>query len=166
MNESIIRKGSVKDAAAMAEIYNHYVRTSTVIFSNIQLSPAEMEKKIINLGLGTPFPFIILEIEGEICGYAYAHYWHPDPVYSGTWELTAYISPSASGHGHGTAMLIRIIEECRQAGAHTLISCVTEGNVACERMMKKTGFNLRGILPEVGYKFGEYLNDALYQLSL
>ena len=35
MDEITIRNGQAGDYAGIAEIYNHYVRTSTVIFSSL-----------------------------------------------------------------------------------------------------------------------------------
>lgn len=150
----------------MAEIFNHYVRTSTVIFSNIQLTESDMRAKIAAMRLGEHFPFFVDEEDGRINGYCYAHYWQPDPVYAATWELTMYLAPDTRGRGLGTAMLRHIIDACRDRGAHTLISCITGGNLPCERMHLAAGFTLAGTLRSVGYKFGLHLDDVLYQLLL
>lgn len=159
----MIRKGTCDDAAAMAAIYNYYVATSTVIFSNKQLSDAEMLDKIKRLEIGQRFPFLIAEDNGIVLGYAYAHYYHPDPVYSGTWELTMYLDKNARGKGIGGKMLKLITEECFRAGAYTVLSCITEGNEPCERMHKTLGFQRVGCLMGVGYKMGQRLNDVIYQ---
>lgn len=135
-----------------------------MIFSETELAEDEMKDKIRRLGLGERFPFLVAEDEGKVVGYAYAHLWMPDPVYDRSWEVTIYFSPDASGKGMGTEILSRLVEECRAAGAHTLISCITEGNTPCESLHRKLGFTLRGVYPEVGYKFGKYYNDAVYQL--
>lgn len=160
----MIRKGELNDAAAMAEIFNHYVRTSPVIFSNRELSAEEMKDKISHLGAGARFPFLIAEVDGRTVGYCYAHHWQPDPVYDRTWEVTIYLSEAARGRGIGTALLSRLVEECRVGGAHTLVSCITHGNRASERIHEKTGFELVGVVRQAGFKFGEYYSDAIYQL--
>lgn len=162
----IIRKGSRFDADGMARIYNHYVRTSPVIFSHIELDERTMSEKIDRLELNDKFPFLVAESYGTILGYAYAHSWQPDPVYSRSWELTMYLSDEASGKGLGSELIRRLILQCKERGAHTLVAFVTEGNLPCERMLHKAGFTLIGVFKEVGYKFCEYLNDALYQLIL
>lgn len=162
----MIREGRLDDAAAMAAVFNHYVRTSTVIFSEKELSASDMHAKLSAMHLGDPFPFLVEERDGNVVGYCYAHLWHPDPVYGRTWEVTLYISSQARGHGIGTSLLNAIIEESRNAGAHTLISCVTAGNTPCERMLVKSGFEVAGCLKGVGYKFGQYLDDVFYQLIL
>ncbi len=150
----------------MAAIFNHYVRTSTVIFSERELSADDMARKISDLRLGSPFPFLISETDGRVDGYCYAHLWQPDPVYGRTWEVTIYLSHDACGRGTGSALLGTLVEQCRAAGAHTLVSCITAGNTACERLHRRHGFIHAGTLTAVGYKFGRYLDDALYQLAL
>lgn len=154
--------GTLSDAAEMAEIFNHWVRTSTVIFSNKELSTAEMTEKMTSVVNGE-YPFFVATDDNDrVIGYAYAHRYHPDPVYSGTWELTEYLSHDALGQGIGTKLFHTLINECETRGAHVLISCVTAGNVACEQMNLSAGFSLTGTIPQAGYKFGLWLDDALY----
>lgn len=150
----------------MARIFNHYVRTSPVIFSNRTLSEDDMRDKLRRLGAGSEFPFLVAEADGALAGYAYAHLWQPDPVYGRTWELTIYLAPQACGRGLGTRLLTALVEACRRRGAHTLLSCISQGNEPCERMHRRAGFGLAGVLTGVGYKFGRYYNDAFYQLQL
>lgn len=146
----------------MAEIYNHYVRESDVIFSNITLSADDMRAKLERLEVGGRFPFFVVETKCGVVGYAYAHHWHPDPVYDLTWELTMYLAPDALGNGIGTKMFGLLIDECKLHGAHVLVSFVTGGNVACERMNERAGFTRAGVIPESGFKFGRFLNDVIY----
>lgn len=162
----MIREGNICDAAAIAAIYNEYVETSNVIFSEIVLSPSEMREKIQRLGLSVDYPFFVAEDNGEVAGYAYAHAWQPDPVYRYAWELTIYLSPDHCGKGYGTRLVEALVAKCREMGAHALIADITEGNTASERLFTKAGFKCVGIVPEVGYKFGEWHNDAFYQLIL
>lgn len=158
----MIRAGKISDAAAMAEIFNHWVRTSTVIFSNRELEPSQMAEKLQPV-IDGGFPFFVdVDEDGRVTGYAYAHKYHPDPVYAGTWELTEYLSPDAVGKGIGTGLFHTLIDECETREAHVLVSCITAGNEACERMNLSAGFTLSGIIPQAGYKFGLWLDDALY----
>ncbi|MEE1207888.1 MAG: N-acetyltransferase family protein [Muribaculaceae bacterium] len=168
MDNTIIRKGTVADAARVAEIYNHYVRTSPVIFSNTELTADEMAAKIERLRLGDPFPFSVAvdEASGQVAGYCYAHLWQPDAVYSRSWEITIYLAADTGGRGIGTALLGRMISECRELGAHTLVSFVTRGNTPCERLHTSAGFRLVGVVEQSGFKFGKYYDDAIYQLIL
>lgn len=160
----MIRQGRIEDAARMAEIFNHYVRTSTVIFSNDVLSADDMGRRLESV-VGR-FPFLVWEENGRVSGYCYVHFFHPDAVYSQTWELTEYLDHSVLGRGIGTRLLSETISLCREAGAHTLLSFITASNSQCEKMVGSLGFEKCGQIREAGYKFGEYLDDVIYQLIL
>ena len=71
----MIRKGTFDDVAAIAEIFNYYVQTSTVIFSNTLLSADDMKQKLAPI-VGQ-FPFYVWEEDGKVLGYCYAHKFHP-----------------------------------------------------------------------------------------
>lgn len=160
-----IRKGDVSDAGAIADIFNYYIRTSDVIFSNRERSAAEMREKLESVIAGG-YPFFVSVEDGVVNGYCYAHAWQPDAVYGCTWELTEYLSHSSAGKGIGTKLLRATVEACRDSGAHTLIACVTAGNKACAGMLSRVGFRLVGIVRESGFKFGKYCNDEFWQLML
>lgn len=161
----MFRKGTLDDAAAMARIFNYYVANSDVIFSERILTEDDMRRKLSSLGVAERFPFIIAEMpDGRMGGYGYAHLYHPDPVYGQTWELTIYLDHECLGQGIGSEMLRRLVAACRTAGAHALISCITGGNTACERMHIRQGFFEAGRLRAVGFKFGSYLDDVIYEI--
>ena len=160
----MIRQGRIEDAARMAEIFNHYVRTSTVIFSNNVLSADDMRRRLESV-VGR-FPFLVWEENGRVSGYCYAHFFHPDAVYSQTCELTEYLDHSVPGRGTVTRLLSETLSLCREAGAHTLLSFITAGNSQCEKMVGSLGFEKCGQIREAGYKFGQYLDDVIYQLIL
>ncbi len=163
----IIRKGNFDDAAEMARIFNHYVRTSTAIFSNKELTAEEMRRKLEILGVGTSFPFLVsVNDNGELTGYCYAHRWMPDPVYDHSWELTMYLSKDHLGNGLGSRMFKQLIDECIKGKAHVLVANITEGNTPSEKMCLAEGFREVGRMPEIGYKFGAYHTDVIYQKIL
>lgn len=161
-----MREGRLEDAADMAYIFNHYVRTSDVIFSEQELGAAEMRRKLEPVVAGG-FPFWVETDENDrVTGYCYAHLYHPDPVYHRTWELTEYMDKDSVGRGTGTRLLARTIEDCRSRGCHTVVAMITAGNEACERMVRRAGLVLTGTIRDAGYKFGRYLDDAVYQRIL
>lgn len=150
----------------MALIFNHYVATSTVIFSNTPLSANDMARRLEGVAGTYPF-YVSTDTDGNVTGYCYAHRWMPDEVYGHTLEITIYLHHQALGQGIGGRLLQSVIDSCRRAGCyHRLVSFITHGNIPCEQMHLRAGFRLMGVLPEVGYKFNQYLNDAVYLLDL
>lgn len=163
-NNIIIRTGEISDVGDMADIFNYYIENSTVIFSNRILSADDMCRKLS--GVSGRYPFYVgVDGTGTVVGYCYAHQWLPDEVYARTWEVTIYLRHDMCGCGLGSRLLDRVIADSRSMGAHVLISFITEGNVPCEKMHRKSGFKLSGVIADSGYKFGRYLNDAIYTLK-
>ena len=161
----MIRKGTINDATEMAKIFNYYVATSTVIFSERPLSTESFLPKLD--GVVGEFPFFVAETDtGIMIGYCYAHRWMPDPVYGRTWEVTIYLNHNFLGQGYGRRLLQTVIDESRKMGAHSLVSFITGGNVPCEQLHMACGFSACGLIKEAGYKFGQYLDDVVYQLIL
>jgi len=163
-NQIEIRDAVIGDAISIAGIFNYYVRESTVIFSNDCVSADEIARIIADGD--DKMPFLVAECDGKVIGYSYAHRMHADAVYGGTREITIYLDHDVVERGIGGRLLDNLISRCREAGLHTLISIITEGNVACESMHASRGFRRVARLEEVGYKFGQYLNDVYYQLLL
>ncbi len=160
----MIRQGTFDDAAQMADIFNFYIDTSTVIFSNRRRSTADMVAQIEPV-VGK-YPFFVFEDEGLVLGYCFAHAFQPDPVYSRTWEITIYLRQGYTGRGIGSQLLEAVTDASRMAGAHTLVSCITDGNTPCEQMHERAGFIRAGVIRDAGYKFGQYLHDVFYQKIL
>ncbi len=44
--EIVIRSATVADAAAVADVYNHYVRETTVTFEEAEVPPSEIARRI------------------------------------------------------------------------------------------------------------------------
>lgn len=87
----MIRKVKQEDAAAIAAIYNDYVKHTCVTFEDEEVSVAEMQKRISEIS--SHYPYLVYEAEnGEITGYCYAHGWKEKQAYRLTAETTIYIA--------------------------------------------------------------------------
>lgn len=165
LQNMIIRAGNIADAASMADIFNYYIANSTAIFSNRIRTADDMEALIGPVTGRFPF-YVAVNDEGRVDGYCFAHLFMPDPVYSLTLEVTIYLRHGVTGQGIGRRLLGQVIDDCRTQGVHILVSFITDGNEACERLHTSLGFSKVGVIREAGYKFGEFLGDAIYQLML
>lgn len=160
----MIRKVSLSDAAAIAAIYNEYVRHTTISFETDALSEADMRSRIAHVS--SSFPYLVNEEEGRITGYCYAHPWKDRAAYAATWETTVYLHPLSKGRGIGTRLMQELIRQCREAGCHSLIACITADNAASCLFHERLGFSRVSHFPEVGRKFGQLLDVVDYQLLL
>lgn len=83
-----------------------------------------------------------------------------------TMEDTLYVDDSARGLGVGSQLLAALIDSARDAGVHALIAAVSHENDASIALHKKHGFTQVGRLPQVGAKFGRWLDLVLLQRTL
>lgn len=160
----IIRKVRPSDAAPIADIYNYYVEETTVSFEYVPVSAGEMAARIAETS--AEYPYFVCEEDGKVAGYCYAHRWKERPAYSRTWETTVYLSSRSRGRGIGRLLMERLVEECRAAGCHVLVACITGDNDASMRFHERLGFVRASCFHQVGHKFGCWLDVADYELLL
>jgi len=154
-DERNIRPVSLADAAAITEIYNHYIKATTITFEVEPIMVEEMASRIREIA--AQFPYFVYEQDGKILGYCYAHLWKQRAAYSKTLETTIYLDKEATHQGLGTLMVKHLINLCRAQGYHALIACITEGNEASVKMHEQLGFKQVSEYKEVGEKFGRWL---------
>ena len=173
-SETAIRPVKLSDAAAVADIYNHYVDHTDISFETQPLTPDAMRSRIealcadvrLRLDSGEP-PYYVSLSHGIVTGYCYAHAWKERAAYNRTIETTVYVSPSSLHQGIGTALMQRLISHIMTLGTfHALIACITGGNTASCRMHEKLGFRRVSCFTNVGFKFGRYIDVTDYELEL
>lgn len=162
-----IRAVEDADLPQLRDIYNHYVRTSTVTFDEIESDEAAWaakKERIIALGL----PFLVAESDaGELLGYALAQPWSPKSAYRFTVENSIYLAPSAAGRGVGRTLLEAFIAASRAAGLRRIVAVIADEEAeASIALHRRAGFVDAGRLTGVGVKFGRELGVILLQLTL
>ena len=160
----MIRQVHPEDAAAIADIYNHYVLETTVSFETSPLSVEAMRARIQQVAAA--YPFLVWEEDGHVLGYAYAHQWKERAAYAHTWESTIYLHPAQSGRGMGRRLMQELIPLCRVAGCRCVIACVTQENEASCAFHRALGFVQVSRFPKVGYKLGRWLDVVDFHLAL
>ncbi len=162
----MIRDVSPTDAAAIANIYNHYILHTTISFEMLPLSAEVMEQRISSCCVGG-YPFIVCESdEGDILGYCYAHPWKERAAYAKTWEVTIYLAHTACGGGTGQRLMQELISRCRRAGCRALIACITGDNERSRRFHMQAGFRQVSHFEQVGEKLGKILDVDDFELLL
>lgn len=159
-----IRKAAEPDIAAMMRIYNYEVEYGT---ATLDLRPKTYEdrKAWFDQHQSEDHPLIVAEEAHEILGYASLSSYREKEAYQSTVELSIYIDPEHRGRGVATALMGEILEMARKnPHIHLVVSVITHGNEASDRLHRKFGFAFCGTLHEVGMKFGAYLDIDNYEL--
>jgi L-amino acid N-acyltransferase YncA len=161
-----VRPAIEGDIEAVTAIYAHYVLNGTSTFEFEPPTPAEMADRfeaIISLNL----PYLVIETEGAVAGYAYAGPFRPRPAYRFTVEDSIYLSPEWRGRGLGQMLLEDLISRCEQCGSRQMVAIIGDtGNTASVRLHAKLGFREVGTLDAVGLKFGRWIDTVLMQRPL
>ncbi|TFW16335.1 arsinothricin resistance N-acetyltransferase ArsN1 family B [Duganella callida] len=160
-----IREAGAGDAGAIVAIYNHYILTTTITFEESAVTAAEMAQRIADVQAGG-LPWLVLERDGAVLGYAYATKWRVRHAYRFSVESSVYLAPDAAGKGRGTALYAALLERLAAGGYHLVIGGIALPNAASVALHEKMGFEKVAEFREVGYKFERWLNVGYWEKAI
>ena len=99
MNDLIVRDACLCDAEDILGIYSYYVENTAISFE--YKTPCICEFKERMKGIMKRYPYIVIEEEGKILGYAYANTFKDRKAYDWSVELSIYIKRDSRGNGLG-----------------------------------------------------------------
>jgi len=161
----IIRTATTADAQGLAEIYNHAVE-NTVAILNETLVDAENRAAWVAQRQGDGFPVLVAEEDGRVIGYASYGPWRPFHGFRETVEHSVYVRDGQRGKGLGRQLMRALIDQAKSDGLHMMVAAVTAGNDASIRLHEALGFEVTARMPQVGQKFGDWLELIFLQLRL
>ena len=166
MSGALLRPSRADDVAAIQAIYAHHVATGTASFELEAPTLAEMAARREAI-LARSLPYLAAEREGRLVGYAYAAPYRPRPAYRFTVEDSIYLAPDAIGHGIGRLLLDGLIEACTGLGQRQMVAVIGDsGQVPSIRLHERCGFDRIGVVRDVGWKFGRWLDTVIMQRAL
>jgi len=160
-----IRPATPADAARICAIYNHYVTTTTVSFEEQAVTEPEMAQRIADVG-AAGLPWLVLEIDGALAGYAYATKWRVRPAYRHSVESSVYLDQAYAGRGLGRTLYGALLDRLRERGLHVVIGGIALPNDASAGLHEALGFRKVAHFSEVGRKFGRWLDVGYWELKL
>lgn len=160
----MIRDATPADYASLAEVYNHYIVETVVTFEVTPISTDEMGRRVEGVAAG--HPWIVLQTDHGVQGYAYARPWHERAAYRHTLETSVYLAPDARGQGHGTRLYCELFRRLAPIAPHVLIAGVTLPNEASVALHEKLGYVKSAHFREVGRKFDRWLDVGYWQKTL
>jgi L-amino acid N-acyltransferase YncA len=161
-----IRPAATADLPSITEIYEHAVRFGTATFELIPPDLAEMTRRFDTL-MADGFPYLVAALDGHVVGYAYAGAYRPRPAYRFTVENSVYLQPAIHRRGIGRKLLERLIVESEARGHRQMIAVIGDSaNSASIGVHSICGFQMIGTHPNVGFKFGRWLDTVMMQRAL
>jgi phosphinothricin acetyltransferase len=162
-----IRPAVLSDIPTITRIYAAAVQHGTASFELEPPDQAEMARRMERLREGG-YPYIVAERDGAVAGYAYAGVYRPRPAYRWSVEDSVYIAPQHQRAGIGRHLLDHLIRAAERGGFRQMIAVIgdspnQEPSIGLHR---QAGFRLVGILENVGFKHGRWLDSVLMQREL
>ena len=160
-SEIRIRMASPEEAGALLEIYRPYVAKTAISFEYQVPSPEEFRNRIGHIL--DRYPWLVLERDQEIAGYAYAAPFKERAAYDWAVETTIYIGWEHRGRGYGRMIYQKLEEILARQNILNLNACIactrlddpylTNASMESHRHM---GYRLVGEFRQCGYKFGRW----------
>lgn len=163
--ENMIREAMQHDLIDILDIYNEAILHTTAVYDYKAHTLAERtewyEKKKQD-----GYPLLVFEKEGKVVAYATFGPFRAWPAYKYTIEHSIYVHKDARGEGIATKLMEELIRIANQREYATLVAGIDAANEVSIKMHEKMGFTCSGVIKKAGYKFGEWLDLAFYQLEL
>jgi phosphinothricin acetyltransferase len=162
-----LRDVTPADAPPIAAIYGHHVRTGLASFEEIAPDATEIARRIATT-VEAGYPYIVaIDDRDEIVGYAYAGPYRPRNAYRFTIENSVYVREDQHGKGIGTTLLRELIDRCESGPWRQMIAVIGNSeNHASIGLHRRFGFEHVGILRNVGFKHGRWVDTVLMQREL
>ena len=151
-----IRNAKTSDADRLLEIYDYYVRNTAITFEYETPSLEEFNTM-------KRYPYLVVEVDGRIEGYAYAGVFKDRAAYDWSAETTIYIAHDSRKSGLGRMLYEALEEKLKAMGIQNMYACIAYLDVEDEYLTKNSaefhehmGFSKVGVFHKCGYKFGRW----------
>lgn len=153
-------------ASAILDILNHAIVTSTALYDYQPRTMANMATWFAAKQMGD-FPVIgAFDSENTLLGFASYGAFRAFPAYKYTVEHSVYVHHAHRGKGLAKQLMQAIIDVAQQQGKHVMVGAIDAANEVSLKLHADLGFERVGTMPQVGFKFGRWLDLALVQRVL
>ena len=161
---AVLRFASPGDAEEILSIYRPYVENTSITFETELPSVAEFSGRISDTL--RMFPYLVLEEDGKILGYAYAHAFRERAAYDWTVETSIYLREECRGDRRGRRLYGALLPLLKAQGVCHVCAVVTVPNERSVRFHQRMGFEYLCTMPDCGYKAGAWHGTAYLYCTL
>ncbi|MGC4059914.1 MAG: GNAT family N-acetyltransferase [Aquabacterium sp.] len=162
----IVQCSLARHGHAILDIFNEAIVNSTALYDYAPRTLESMDKWFEAKRHGN-FPVIGVEDEaGALLAFGSYGPFRAWPAYKYTVEHSVYVEKSQRGGGLGRMVMQALIQQARLAELHVMMAAIDGANSQSIALHEKLGFQHVGTMPQIGFKFGRWLDVAFYQLIL
>jgi L-amino acid N-acyltransferase YncA len=159
-----VRPATAADAAACVEIYRPYVLDTVITFETDVPTVEEMADRIVDARV--MHEWLVLEVDGDVTGYAYAHQFNSRAAYQWSVETSVYLAQDGLRSGGGRMLYAELLRRLTERGFRRAFAGIAQPNDASNALHKAFGFQRAGRYPRVGWKHGAWRDVEWWQLDL
>ena len=160
-----IRDASEADLPGLVDIYNDVIATSTAVFSSQPVS-LDDRRQWWQTRVAQGYPVLVATDAQGVAGFATFGDFRAWPGYRYTVEHSVHVRHDRRGQGVGTELISARLPLAVGLGKHVMVAGIDAANTGSVRLHERLGFERVGYLPQVGTKFGRWLDLVLLQRRL
>ncbi|WP_341940866.1 N-acetyltransferase family protein [Microbacterium sp. LWH10-1.2] len=160
-----IRDAEIVDLETITEIYNDAVQNTTAIWNERTVDVDDRAAWLADR-FRAGYPVLVASDDDGVLGYATFGDWRPHDGFRHTVEHSVYVRGDQRGRGIGNALMNELIARARAIGKHVMVAAVASENTGSIVLHERLGFVETGRMPQVGVKFGRWLDLTFLQLTL
>ncbi len=164
----IIRDALDADMPRCRDLYNALIDSTTVAWTEQEQSLDE-RRSWFRRQQREGYPVIVAHDTIDVVGFAaYGSFrgsgkW---PGYRHTVEHTIHVDRDSWGQDVGRSLMEELIDRARRQDVHVMVGAIDGNNVDSIRFHERLGLVETARMPEVGHKFGRWLDLVLMQRIL
>lgn len=163
--ELVVRDARESDLPEILVIHNNAIAETTAIWDT-ELADLDERKAWFATRTAAGCPILVAEIGGAVAGYASYGQFRPKSGYRFSVENSVYVSDIFHRRGVATALMTELLARARKSDVHIMIAAIESSNTTSIALHEKFGFAITGQMPEVGYKFGRWMDLTLMQATI
>lgn len=160
-----IRDATADDLPTILELNNLLIPVDSTAWTE-QIETIEERRAWFTRKQADRWPVLVAEVDDRVVGFTTYGAFRDNAKWEGyrfTAELTIHVAPDQHGGGVGRTLMEALVEQARADGLHTLVAAVDGANKGSVRFHERLGFVETARMPEIGFKFGRWLDLVLLQ---
>ena len=166
MSSIEIRHATPEDLPAILDIYNEVIANSTAVYKDDPLT-LDDRREWLEEHARAGYPVLVAVGENGVVGFAtFGEFRGVWAGYRYSVEHTVHVRSDQRGKGIGIRLVQELFPLARAMGKHVMVGGIDGSNQGSIRMHERLGFEQVGGMPEVGRKFGRWLDLVFMQRFL